>query len=104
MTGKNHLGTTSEMLEYLTAMNNELIKHKKEKSSMREWGFNQSMRHCINEMNKRTKEIKRCFEKVTSFDEFNEDTRIQLYEIIIKQYVHIGNFSMMGYLKAKENI
>ena len=101
MTGRNHLGTTSEMLEYFTKMNDELVKHKKQKSSMRDWGFTNSMAHCIYEMEQRTRRIKKHFKKLNSFDEFNEDTKLELINTINKQFIHIGNFAMMGYLKSK---
>ena len=101
MTGRNHLGTTKEILEYVTAMNDELLKHKKQKSSMRDWDYHESMKHCIYEINERKKLISMCFNKLNSFDEFNENTRLELIATIKKQFVHIGNFAMMGWLKSK---
>ena len=108
MTGRNHLGSTSEMLEFITNMNDELIKHKKQKSSMRDWSFNQSMFHCIQEIKDRTKQIKTLHRKLVPFrityshglhslDDHKKPNRLEMN----KQFIHIGNFAMMGYVKSK---
>ena len=70
---------------------------------MSDWQFSNSMFHCIGEIKKRINQIERLTNKLNSFEEFNDITRLEVYEIIIKQYVHIANFSMIGNNKAKES-
>ncbi len=101
MTGKNHLGTTDELISFMKSMNDQLQKHKNEKTSMRNYSFIQTMKNNIPEINKRIEQIKVLTDKLNSFDEFNDDDRQNMYSEINKQFTHIANYCLMGWLKSQ---
>lgn len=99
MTGINHLGNTDELLSFMKSMNNELQKHKKEKFSMRDYTFWQTMMNNIPEIKKRITKINDLFNKIQIERDGGEVEKMT--NEINKQFIHIANYSLMGWLKSK---
>ena len=100
MTGKNHLGNDKELSLFISQMKKQLKKHEKEKQSMRTWSFESVMLNNIPEILDRIASISD-LNVIIKNDLFNKKTKESKKEIN-KQFVHIANYCLMGFLKSKE--
>lgn len=82
---KGHLGNFQELLQYTLQMQIELDKHKKEKSSLRYLDKQYVNNFVLENIQKRSKNL-------TLQDLYFHKSLIQ------KQFVHIGNYAMFGYV------
>ncbi len=102
MVGVNHLGTAEELMSFVAVMNKELKKHKDEKHSMRSWQFESVMLNNIPEIQKRIEKISKLNIRIKN-NLFGDSNNDEDKREITKQFIHIANFCMMGWLKSKEN-
>lgn len=102
MVGRDHLGSPQELELFVKEMSKELKKHKVEKQSMRNWSFEGSMLNNIPEIMDKIELINKLHTEIKN-DFMKETTKKNLKEIA-KQSIHIANYSMMSYLKAKEEL
>lgn len=100
MVGTNHLGTETELKSFLDAMNLQLLKHQDEKISMRDWTMHDVLRNNLPEIISRTKKIQMLYDDlVLNCEDLNSVKNLKSH--ISKQFVHIGNYAMMGWLKSQ---
>ena len=98
MTGRNHLGNADELTSFKMAMKRQLMKHKKEKQSMRMWDFESVMLNNIPEIQKRIEKINKLNIRIKN--DIFKDTIVADKKKINKQFVHIANYCLMGFLKS----
>lgn len=87
MSLSKHLGNTEELLLFLCTMNNQLDSHKKEKRGLRDDNYGDVSRLVLSEIEDRIKIIKS-----------SNSTKVTE-----KQCVHIANYLMMLWIKARES-
>ena len=80
-------------------MATQLNVHRDEKQSMRNWSFESVMLNNIPEITDRIKWINDLHIEIKN-DLMNEVTKDNK-ELITKQFVHMANYAMMGWLKSK---
>lgn len=102
MVGRDHLGNPQELDLFLKQMSKQLRKHKVEKQSMRNFDFESTMLNNNPEIKWRINEIESLHLGIKN-DTFGTVTKDNLKEIAL-QSVHIANYCMMSYLKAKEEL
>ena len=100
MTGKDHLGTNEELTEFSIEMATQLNIHREEKQSMREWDFESVMSNNVPQIRNRIEIIERNMMRIKSDWLYSKADTISFHLEIKKQWVHIANYSMMGYLKS----
>lgn len=92
-----HLGNTEELLHYLMEMNEQLDKHRKEKQPLRELDMFDLIQMLVPEIINRAKEI----HQINRTMRHSKNSSL-LQQEIKKQSVHIGNYAMMIFCKARE--
>lgn len=102
MVGRDHLGSPQELDLFVKQMSKQLRKHKVEKQSMRNFDFESTMLNNNPEIKWRIEKIAHLHLEIKN-DIFGKSTKRNLKEIAL-QSVHIANYSMMSYLKAKEEL
>lgn len=87
MSKSQHLGNTEELLIFLCTMNHELDKHRKEKRGLRGDHYDSVYSIVMDEIEERIKLIRNS----------------KSSKVVEKQCVHIANFLMMLWIKARES-
>lgn len=95
-----HLGNDKEVGLFVNEMKRQLKIHEQDKTSLKYWSFESVMLNNCPELTKRVMMIIEANVRIKN-NIFNNDNTKDL-ELITKQSVHIANYSMMCYLKAKE--
>ena len=88
-----YLGSARELCWFAMEMAEQLEIHKNEKSSLREVDYDSVKKFVIKEIRTRLDEI----------EKLDGDTRIELEECN-KQFTHISNYSLFGFLRGKYNV
>ena len=99
---REHLGNEQEVNLFVSEMKRQLKIHEQDKTSLKYWSFESVMLNNCPELTKRVMLIIAANVDIKN-DIFKEKTK-ECLEVIAKQSVHIANYSMMCYLKAKEEI
>jgi len=97
-----HLGNAKEFTLFTNEMKRQLEMHKKDKISLKNWSFESVMLNNCPELTKRVMMIDEANVRIKN-NILDIDNHKDL-ELIAKQSVHIANYSMMCYLKAKEEL
>jgi len=104
---EEHLGTNEELTEFSIEMATQLNYHRDEKQSMRKWSFEQVMKNNIPEIQERINLISRNYQTILDGHiggvKIPPENIVLYKKEIIKQFVHIGNYAMMGWLKTTEH-
>lgn len=88
-----HIGTASELCWFAMEMAKELESHQDEKKPLRYVDCNKVKTIVADEIRKRLDIIDKL--DVENIDDLKE---------ITKQYTHIGNYSLMGFVRGKYNV
>lgn len=96
---EKHLGTDDELISFMKEMKNQLIRHQNEKQSMRNWTYNEVMKNNIPEIKTRISDIDTIWKM--NLDTVERQQKVIREKVIAKQFVHIANYCMMGWLKSK---
>ena len=88
-----HLGTAKEICWFAMEMADELDRHQAEKPPLREVNFTEVKKLVIDEIRKRLDKIEKL-----------PDEGYAEMMLCAKQFTHISNFSLIGFLKARYNV
>lgn len=92
-----HLGNAEELIDFLMNMNEQLVKHKKEKTPLGDYDLFQTVNLAIiQEINPRLKKILKLSRELR-----HSKNRVRDQNEIKKQTIHCANYLLMIFCKAR---